>query len=230
MTKNTELTARPRAETGKGAASKLRAEGRIPAVIYGKEMEPRGLSLDLQETEYLFQRIAVENTILDLRIEGDDEPLQTLIREIQSYPHKPGLLHVDFLRIQKGVAVEVDIPVSLEGIPVGVREAGGILEQIINELRVKCIPSKIPDMISLDVTDLEVGGSFHVSDVEMDEGVDLLVELDRTICSVQVPKIVVVEEEELTEEELEELALAEEEAAAAGEDVGEEETSDEEKE
>ena len=227
MTKNTELTARLRAETGKGAASKLRAEGRIPAVVYGKEMEPRGLSLDLQETEYLFQRIAVENTILDLRIEGDEEPLQTLIREIQSYPHKPGLLHVDFLRIQKGVAVEVDIPVSLEGIPVGVRESGGILEQIINELRVKCIPSKIPDMISLDVTELEVGGSFHVSDVEMDEGVDLLVELDRTICSVQVPKVVVVEEEELTEEELEALA-AEEEAAAAGEVVGEEETSDDE--
>ena len=128
-------------------------------------------------------------------IEGEDEPLQTLIREIQSYPHKPGLLHVDFLRIQKGVAVEVDIPVSLEGIPVGVRESGGILEQIINEIRVKCIPSKIPEVISLDVTGLEVGDSFHVSDVELDEGVDLLVELDRTICSVQVPKVVVVEEE-----------------------------------
>jgi large subunit ribosomal protein L25 len=203
MAKKTLLKAQPRAETGKAAARKLRSVGRIPAVIYGKEMDSRGLSLDLQETEYLFQRIAVENTILDLEIEGDDEPVQTLIRDIQAYPHKPGLLHVDFLRIQKGVAVEVDIPVILEGIPVGVRESGGILEQIINELRVKCIPSKIPENYTLDVTDMEVGDSFHVSDIQVEDDVDILAELDRTICSVQVPKVIEVEVEE-DEEGLEE--------------------------
>jgi large subunit ribosomal protein L25 len=228
MTKKTVLKAQPRAETGKEAAGKLRAEGRIPAVVYGKDMEARGLSLDLQETEYLFQRIAVENTILDLVIEGDDEPMQTLIREVQSYPHKPGLLHVDFLRIQKGVAVEVEIPVRLVGVPLGVREAGGILEQVINELRVKCIPSKIPEAISLDVTGLGVGDSLHVADVDLGEGVDLLVDLDRTICSVQIPKVIEVaeevEEEEL-EEGLEEGEAAEEAAAEAdeeGDSAGEE--------
>ena len=203
MANKTVLKAQPRAETGKAAARKLRSVGRIPAVIYGKEMDSRGLSLDLQETEYLFQRIAVENTILDLEIEGDDEPVQTLIRDIQAYPHKPGLLHVDFLRIQKGVAVEVDIPVNLEGIPVGVRESGGILEQIINELRVKCIPSKIPENYTLDVTAMEVGDSFHVSDILVEDDVDILAELDRTICSVQVPKVIEVEVEE-DEEGLEE--------------------------
>jgi large subunit ribosomal protein L25 len=203
MAKKTLLKAQPRAETGKAAARKLRSVGRIPAVIYGKEMDSRGLSLDLQETEYLFQRIAVENTILDLEIEGDDEAVQTLIRDIQAYPHKPGLLHVDFLRIQKGVAVEVDIPVILEGIPVGVRESGGILEQIINELRVKCIPSKIPENYTLEVTDMEVGDSFHVSDIQVEDDVDILAELDRTICSVQVPKVIEVEVEE-DEEGLEE--------------------------
>jgi large subunit ribosomal protein L25 len=212
MTKKTELKAQPRAETGKEAARKLRQEGRIPAVIYGKDMEPRGLSLDLQETEYLFQRISVENTILDLEIEGDGEPTRALIREIQSYPHKAGLLHVDFLRIQKGVAVEVEIPVSLEGVPVGVREAGGILEQIVNELRVKCIPSKIPEVVALDVSGLAVGDSLHVSDIDLGEDVDILVEADRTICSVQVPKVVTVEEE--VEEELEEVEDVEAEAPA----------------
>jgi large subunit ribosomal protein L25 len=181
-------------------------------------METRALSLDLQETEYLFHRIAVENTILDLVIEGDEEPTRTLIREIQSYPHKPGLLHVDFLRIQKGVAVEVEIPVSLDGIPVGVREAGGILEQIINELRVKCIPSKIPDVVSLDVSALVVGDSLHVSDIDLGEDVDILVESDRTVCSVQVPKVVVVEEEEPEEELEEELEDGVEEAEAAVEE------------
>jgi large subunit ribosomal protein L25 len=204
MSKKTVLKAQPRADRGKEVARRLRAEGRIPAVIYGKDMEARGLSLDLQETEYLFHRIAVENTILDLVIEGDDEPVQTLIREIQSYPHKPGLLHVDFLRIQKGVAVEVDIPVSLDGMPIGVREAGGILEQIINELRVKCIPSLIPEVVSLDVTGLAVGDSFHVSDINLGEGVDILIDPEQTVCSVQIPKVTVVEEE-VPEEELEEV-------------------------
>jgi large subunit ribosomal protein L25 len=218
MTKRTELKAQPRADRGKEAARKLRAGGRIPAVVYGRDMETRALSLDLQETEYLFHRIAVENTILDLVIEGDEEPIQTLIREIQSYPHKPGLLHVDFLRIQKGVAVEVDIPVSLEGIPVGVRDAGGILEQIINELRVKCFPSKIPVVVSVDVSGLVVGDSLHVSDIDLGEDVDILVEPGRTVCSVQVPKVVVVEEE-VPEEELEEdLEEVVEEAEGAGEE------------
>jgi len=194
------LKALDRADTGKGAAVKMRAEGRTPAVVYGKDMEARSLSLDTQDTEYLFQRIAVENTIVKLLIEGEDEPMETLIREIQTHPHKAGVLHVDFLRIQKGVAVEVEIPVSLEGMPVGVKEQGGILEQVINEIRVKCIPSKIPEVISLDVTGLAVGDSLHVYDVDLGEGVDLLVESDRTICSVQIPKVLEVEEEE---EELE---------------------------
>ncbi len=213
MTKTTVLKATPRDETGKEFARKLRAAGRIPAVLYGKDMEARGLSLDLQETEYLFQRIAVENTILDLEIEGEKEPVRTLIREIQSYPHKPGLLHVDFLRIQKGVAVEVDIPVSLEGVPAGVREAGGVLEQMINEVRVKCIPSKIPEVVSIDVTNLAVGDSVHVYDIDLGEGVELLADPDRTICNVAIPKVVTVETDE--EEVEEELAEGVEDAAAA---------------
>lgn len=204
------LKAQPRTDTGKEAARKLRAVGRIPAVIYGKDMESRGLSLDLMETEYLFQRISVENTILNLAIEGETEPVQTLIREIQSYPHKPGLLHVDFLRVQKGVAVELEIPVSLEGIPVGVREEGGMLEQILNELRVKCIPSLIPEVVSLDVTGLGIGDALHVSDIDLGEGVEILLEPHQTVCAVQVPRAVVAETDEGEELEGEELAEDEE--------------------
>ena len=226
MTKTTELKATPRTDTGKEYARKLRAEGRIPAVIYGKEMEPRGLSLDLKETEYLFQRISVDNTIVDLRIEGEKTPIQTLVREIQSLPHKVGLLHVDFLRIQEGVAVELDIPVSLEGVPVGVKESGGVLEKIINELRVKCIPSKIPEIVSVDVSDLGVGDSLHVSDVDLGEGVEILVDPERTICNVAIPKVVTVEveEEELEEgaEEMEEVPTEEAEGGEDGSPGGEE--------
>ena len=225
------MKASDRTETGKESAVKLRAEGRLPAVVYGKDMEARSLSLDTQETEYLFQRIAVENTIVNLLIEGEKEPMQTLIREIQSYPHKAGLLHVDFLRIQKGVAVEVEIPVELEGVPVGVKESGGVLEQVVNEVRVKCIPSKIPEIISLDVTGLAVGDALHVYDVDLGEDVEILVDPQRTICSVQIPKVIEVEaEEEELEGELEEgEEVPEGEKAAAGEEApgAEESTGDE---
>lgn len=201
MTKNTELKALPRTDTGKEANHRLRVEGRIPAVVYGKDMEAQGLSLSHHDTLYLFQRISVENTIVQLIVEGEKEPVPTLIREIQTYPHKTGIIHVDFLRIQKGVAVELEIPVKLEGIPVGVRESGGVLEQMINELRVKCIPSLIPEMVVLDVAEMVLGDALHVSDVRMAEGVELLVDAERTICNVAMPKIVVVEEEEEEEEE-----------------------------
>jgi len=219
MTKIREIKATPRTDTGKEYARKLRAEGRIPAVLYGKDMEPVSLSLDLKETDYLFQRIAVENTILDLVIDGESEPVQTLIREIQSQPHKPGLLHVDFLRIQKGVAVEVEIPVDLMGVPAGVRDSGGVLEQMVNEIRVKCIPSMIPEVVSIDVSGLGVGDSIHVSDIDLGEGVEILVDAERTICNVAIPRVAAAEEEKAEdEEELEEGAIETTPAPADGEE------------
>jgi large subunit ribosomal protein L25 len=219
MTKITELKATYRTDTGKEFARKLRADGRIPAVLYGKDMEAKSLSLDLKETDYLFQRIAVENTILDLLIEGEKEPVQTLIREIQSHPHKPGLLHVDFLRIQKGVAVEVEIPVNLEGVPAGVRESGGVLEQMVNEIRVKCIPSMIPEVVNIDVSRLGVGDSIHVYDIDLGEGVEILVDSDRTICNVAIPRVVAAEEEpEEGEEEMAEAEEAVEEESSRGDE------------
>ena len=216
MSTKTELNAQVRSDRGKEVARKIRAAGRIPAVLYGKDMEARSLSIDAHEAETLFRDISVENTILDLVIDGEKAPVPTLIREIQTLPHKMGILHVDFLRIQKGVAVEVDIPISLEGTPVGVREAGGVLEQMINELRVKCIPSKIPEVVSLDVTDMGIGDALHVSDVELDEDVDILVDPTRSICNVAVPKVIEVAVEE-EEEELE--GLEEEDAEAAADEA-----------
>jgi large subunit ribosomal protein L25 len=223
MSSKTELKAQARIVKGKEVARRLRAEGRIPAVLYGKDMEARSLSLDLQETEHLFRAISVENTILDLMIDGEKTPVQTLVREVQTHPHKPGILHVDFLRIQKGVAVEVDIPVQLEGTPIGVREGGGVLEQVVNELRVKCIPSKIPEVVSLDVREMEVGDSLHVSDVDLGEDVDILIDGSRTICNVAVPKVVEVVEE-VPEEELEEVLEEGEAPAAEAEPDADEET------
>jgi len=187
--------------TGKGVARKLRQDGRVPAVLYGAGQDALHLSLDMHDTMHLFHRISVDNTIVELEVPGEKEEVSTLVREIQTHSWKGTLLHVDFLRIQQGVVVDVDIPVHLVGVPVGVRQNGGILEQTIHDLPIRCIPSLIPEVIEVDVTELDINDVLHVSDLTFDEGVEVAIPLDRTICSVAVPRIE-EEEEEAEEEEL----------------------------
>ena len=196
------LKAQKREGTGKGVARKLRQEGRVPAVLYGRELGTMHLSLDTHEAENLFHSISTENTIVGLKVEGVGELFQTLVREIQSHPFKSSLIHVDFLRIQAGVAVDVEVPLRLIGDPIGVKNSGGVLEQVLNELPVKCIPSKIPEFIEVDVSELDINDSLHVYDLELEEGINITVDEERTICAVAIPKVVeeaVVEEDELLE-------------------------------
>ena len=184
------LNAKKRDKSGKGAARTLRSEGRVPAVLYGRELESVHLSVDAHEAERLFHSISVDNTIVDLAVEGEKKPYQTLVREIQTHPWKAKLLHVDFLRIQEGVAVDLDVPIRLIGVPTGVRLGGGVLEQMVHDLPIRCVPSKIPESYELDVTGLELNGSLHVSDIALGEGVEVRIPLDRPVCLVAIPRIV----------------------------------------
>ncbi len=196
MATKTVLNAQMREGRGKGPARQLRMAGRVPAVLYGRDMEAVHISVDAREAERLFHSISVDNTIVDLQVEGEKDAYRTLVREIQVHPYKASLIHVDFLRIQKGVVVDVEIPVSLVGIPVGVKMSGGVLEQIIHDLPVRCIPSKIPEVIEIDVTGLDIGDSLHISDITFGEGVEVTVAQELTICGVAVPKAEEVPEEE----------------------------------
>ena len=184
------LNARKRDGTGKGAARSLRQVGEVPAVLYGRDMETVSLSVNAHEAERLFQTISVENTIVDLVVDGEKDGYSTLVREIQSHPHRGQLLHIDFLRIQEGVAVDVEIPVELNGVPVGVKLHGGVLEHIVHELPVRCIPSAIPESVEIDVSHLELNQSIHVSDLDLGPGVEITIPKDRTICLVAVPRVV----------------------------------------
>ena len=210
MATNAMLSAQKRDGTGKGVARKLRQDGRVPAVLYGRDLESVHLSLDALEADHLFHSISVDNTIVELRVEGEKEAFQTLVREIQIHPWKTTLLHIDFLRIQKGVAVDVDVPVHLMGVPEGVKVEGGILEQIIHDLPVRCIPSKIPASIDIDVSALGLNEALHVLDIDLEEGIEVRIPPERRICSVAVPK---AEEEPEVEEELAEGELADGELA-----------------
>lgn len=189
MSKKATLAAQKRDGTGKGVARKLRQVGRVPAVLYGRELEALHLSVDAREADHLFRSISVDNTIVDLKVEGEKEPFEILVREIQMHPWRNSMLHVDFLRIQAGVAVDLDVPVHLQGVPAGVRLNGGVLEQITHDLPVRCIPSKIPECFILDVTALDLNQSLHVSDIPLEEGIEIRVPGDQTICMVAVPRV-----------------------------------------
>ena len=147
------------------------------------------LSVDAREASNLFQQISVENTIIDLRVEGDGEDIQTLVREVQVASIRPDLVHIDFYRIQKGVKVEVEVPIELVGVPAGVRNDGGILEQIVHELPVRCLPDHIPASIQVDATPLQIHDSLHVADLKIPEGVDALIDPERTLCVVSAPRV-----------------------------------------
>lgn len=200
MSEASTLKAELRDGTGKGVARKLRAAGRLPAVVYGGDEAPTHVSLDAHDAEYLFRNISVDNTIVGLEIEGEKGAVDTLVREIQTHPWKPLLLHVDFLRIQKGVMVEMNVPVHLTGTPVGVLVEDGILEQIIHDLAIRCIPSKIPESIEVDVSGMNVNDVMHIADITFGEGVEVMIAPERTICSVSQARV----EEEPAEVEGEE--------------------------
>ena len=191
----TTLNLRTRRQSGKGVARKLRRTGRVPGVIYGGGDDPLMVSMEARETLSLFQLISVENTVLQLMVDDQDAE-RALVREVQVHPFRTELLHVDFLRIRRGVALEVQVPVHLIGVPEGVR-LGGVLDQVVHDITVKCVPSRIPAAIDLDVTELGAGAVIRAGDLEMPEGVENLVDPDLTICAVVAAR----EEEE--EEEVE---------------------------
>jgi large subunit ribosomal protein L25 len=206
MAQNTTLKARPREERGKGGARQLRRQGRIPAVVYGRGEETRAVSVDAHELERLFSHISVENTLIDLRIEGRRGAVKALVREVQTHPFRPDVLHVDFFQIHADEPVDVEIPVRLTGTAEGVKE-GGVLQHVLHELPIRCLPAAIPEVIVVDVSGRAIGESVHVGDLVLPEGVSAEIDAERTVCSV-VPPMVEVVEEEVEEEELEE-AVAE---------------------
>lgn len=210
------LSATPRSDTGKGVARTLRREGRIPGVIYGRTREALPLSLNARELTRLLEHISAENTVIDLTIDGTTA--RTLIRQIQRHPLKRSILHVDLQELVAGEKVEVRIPIVLQGIPAGVRTSGGILDQVMRELRVRVDPAHIPSRLEVDVTELNIGHSIHVSEIGIPAGVEVLDDDELTVATVGAPKEIeeptpVAEAAEVAEPELIRKAKGEEEVS-----------------
>ncbi len=196
MSQTTNLNAVKRTDSGKGVARKLRAGGRAPAVVYGQGEDALLLSIDALETMNLFNHISVENTIVELRVEGEKKPIPTLVREVQLHPFKPELLHVDFYMIQEGVLVEVTVPLHVHGDAPGVKLQGGVLQQVEHDLPVRSIPSQIPEDLTVDVSELQIGDQITAGQLELPEGVTLLLEDDQALVLVSAPRVAEVAEDD----------------------------------
>ncbi len=185
------LSAEARTETGKGVARKLRAAGRVPAVVYGHAREAQALSLQTRELEKLLSSISTGSTVVELTLGG--ATTKTLIREVQRHPFKKQILHVDFQELVAGEKVTVEIPLVFVGIPEGVRLSGALLEQILHSIEVLVDPANIPNHIDVDVTNLAMGHSLHVNELSLPAGLEVLTEQDATVCAVVAPRAVVEE-------------------------------------
>ena len=181
-----QLGAKARSGTGKGVARKLRQAGEIPGVIYGHGRAPQALTLNAREFDRLLSTVSVSSTVIELSFDGGMS--RTLVREIQRHQFKKQIIHVDFQELVAGEKVTVDVPIVFIGTADGVKNSGGILDQVMHAITVHCDPSNIPNHIDVDVTPLAIGKSFHVSDLSVPQGVEVLSDPEATICIVSAPK------------------------------------------
>ena len=185
MAQTVSLTATPRQAAGKGAARQARFRGKVPAVIYGHGRATQSLEVEFKALEKALQGVEPASTIIELAVEG--KTMKTLIREIQRHPLRPDIIHVDFYEIHATEKVKLKVPVHLVGNPDGVRNAGGVLDQVTREVEIEVLPENIPDRVELDVTNLKIGDSLHVRDLAIPSA-KLLTEAELTIATVVPPR------------------------------------------
>jgi len=183
---NATLRATRREGGGKGAARKLRGIGRVPAVLYGHGDRTETLAVDAHELDLLLHHVNPENTLIGLDIDG--KRADVLIREIQRHPWRPEVHHVDFLLVHSDETLKLDIPVRLTGTPRGVRDDGGVLDQVLYDLHVECLPGNIPDAAEVDISELGIGESVRVSDISM-PNVTILMDGELPVASVLAARV-----------------------------------------
>jgi large subunit ribosomal protein L25 len=186
MANQLKLAAESRSTSGKGAARSLRQQGKVPAVIYGHGREPESLALDAAALGKLLQT-ATAASVLEVTV-GSGVPVQALIREVQRNPVRQSeIMHLDLYEIHADETITVSVPVHLVGTADGVRNFGGVLDHVLRELEIECLPRDLPEHIEVDVTALGIGDSIHVRDIAV-PGAEVLQDGDLTVATVVAPR------------------------------------------
>ncbi|HZN05867.1 MAG TPA: 50S ribosomal protein L25 [Pyrinomonadaceae bacterium] len=183
--KEFRVQAKQREGRGKNDARRARRDGMVPITLYGAGGETVAAVAPLRDLAAILRTEAGRNTIFTIDIEGVGES-EVMFHDRQIDPVKGRLIHADLTRLVKGQKIEVTVPLHLTGEPVGVREKQGVLEQVIREIDVRCQPRDIPDSIDVDVTNLDVHDTLHVSDIKVGEGVEILTDGDHVIATVGI--------------------------------------------
>ncbi|MGD0061650.1 MAG: 50S ribosomal protein L25 [Verrucomicrobiia bacterium] len=195
MAKKVQLKAKARAGSGRGAAKRLRAEGVVPGVIYGARTKPLNVAVVAEELERVLQDATSENVLVDLQVDegGTMKNRLALIQEVQHHPYEDTVLHIDFHEVLATEKLRARVPIRPVGEPAGVKNGGGVLEYVMRELHVECLPQDLPDVIEVNVEKLEISQSIHIGDIAPPPGVALLDAKGQTVFLVAAP---------ITEEEL----------------------------
>lgn len=207
MAKQVKLKVEPRMSVGRSAVRKLKARGVIPAIIYGGKDKPQPLQVSARDINAMMSHASGENVLVELEVAGEKSNRTALVQEVQHSPVSGDILHIDFHAISMDETIQAEVPLEPTGIPNGVKNFGGLLEQSLRVLTIECLPRDLPDRITVDVSQLNIGDSIHVRQIQLPSGVTSKVPPDLTAFSVLAPT---VEEEPV---------VAEVEAAAAGPEV-----------
>jgi large subunit ribosomal protein L25 len=189
MAKQVKIKVEKRDAVGRSAARKLKAAGRIPAVVYGGKNKPQALQVAARDISNMLKHASGENILVELEIDGEKSGRMALVQEIQHSPVGGDVLHVDFHAISMDEKIHAEVPLEAIGTANGVKNFGGLLEQSLRALAVECLPRDLPDKITVDVSGLNIGDTIHVRDLKLPNGVVPKVQLDLTAFSVVAPAV-----------------------------------------
>jgi len=188
MAKQVKLAAQTRSETGRTAVKKIKAQGFVPAVIYAHNEAPVSLKVTASDVATLLAHAAGEHFLVDLQISGADNRL-ALLQEVQRHPVTQAVQHVDFHGVNANEAIESAVMVEAVGEATGVKNSGGMLEQLARTITVSCLPQDLPEVITADVSALAIGDSLHVSDLKLPAGVKIIEEPETALFIVTEPTV-----------------------------------------
>jgi large subunit ribosomal protein L25 len=232
MSDDFDLIADIREDQGKGASRRLRHEGKVPAIIYGAGRPPRALVFDHNRVIQQLENESFYSSVLNIKV--GEKSQAAILKDVQRHPAKPIVMHMDFQRIVADQEIKMSVPLHFigEDVAPGVKQGGGAVSHLMNDVEVVCLPKHLPEFIDVDVSELELDAMLSLSDLKLPEGVSIPAlaqgpEQDRPVVSIHVIKEIVIEEEEELEPGAVPVAGEEDAAPEASDESGDEDSDNE---
>ncbi len=200
-----EIIAEPREDMGKGASRRLRREGKVPGIVYGANKDAASIMVKQNEIYHHLENEAFYSHILTLQVGKAKE--KVVLKDLQRHPYKPVVLHLDLLRVDENETLTMRVPLHFlnEDICIGVKEGGGVVSHVMNDLEIICLPKDLPEYIEVDMAEINIGEGIHLTDLKLPEGSEIAALLHggdaaQIVATVHIPKVIVEIEDELEAE------------------------------